>query len=111
MARTKKATENKYKEFKYDGKEFQYTGRIYPDYQQETKSKKATITPISITLNSVFTIKGCKLFQTDNNAWIKFPEYLHSKEDNEYRSYIYYPEELNDEINELVKVIEEALDK
>lgn len=109
MARKKKANENKYKEFKYDGKEFQYTGRIYPDYQIE--SEKATITPISITLDSVFTIKGCRLFQTDNNAWIKFPEYLHSKKDNEYRSYIYYPEELNEEMGELVKVIEEALDK
>ena len=104
MARTKK--QDSFKEFKFDGKEFQYTGRIYPEYKQE--GKKCDITPFSLTLNGAITIKGCKLFQTDKHTFIKFPEY---KSGEEYKSYLYYPEELNEEINEIAKVIEDTLDK
>ena len=93
------------REFKFDGKEFQYTGRLYPEYQEETK--KATVTPFSLTLNGLITIKGCRLWQTDKSSWIKFPEY---KSGDEYKSYIFYPKELNDELGDLLKEIEAALD-
>lgn len=104
MARKTKKEES-FKEFKFDGKEFQYTGRLYPEYQEETK--KATVTPFSLTLNGLITIKGCRLWQTDKSSRIKFPVY---KSGDEYKSYIFYPKELNDELGELLKEIEAALD-
>lgn len=106
MARTKKTEEKKdYKEFKFDGKEFQFTGRIYPELATETK--KATITPMSLTLNGVLTIKGCRLFQTDNNAWIVGPDY--KAKDGEYKNYLYWDKEYNAEMDELVKAVEAVL--
>lgn len=105
MARKTAKKEESFKEFKFDGKEFQYTGRLYPEFQEETK--KATVTPFSLTLNGLITIKGCRLWQTDKSSWIKFPEY---KSGDEYKSYIYYPKELNDELGDLLKEIEAALD-
>lgn len=107
MAR-KKAEEKKetFKEFKFDGKEFAYTGRVYPDLSQETKN--ATITPVSLTLNGLITIKGCKLWQTDNNSWLRFPEY--QDKNKEYKSYVYTPKELNEELDKLVEAIEGVLD-
>lgn len=106
MARkTTKKKEDNFKEFKFDGKEFQYTGRLYPESAVETD--KSTRTPFSLTLNGVLTIKGCWLWQTDKSSWIKFPEF---KSGEEYKSYVYYPKELNDELGELLKVMEETLD-
>ena len=106
MARAKKAeAKESFKEFKYDGKEFQYTGRIYPENKKETK--KCDITPMNLTLNGLITIKGCKLFQSDKNSWIQFPQY---QSGDDYKDYIYYPKELNDELDALVEEIEKALD-
>lgn len=105
MARktTKKAD---YVEFKFDGKEFKYSGRLYLDNQKETK--KCTITPMSLTLNEVITIKGCKLFQTDKNSWITGPSY---QSGDDYKDYLYIGKDLNDEMDKLVEEIEKVLDK
>lgn len=107
--KTKKAskkTETKsYVEFEYEGDNFNYTGRAYPEYQ--TKTKKCTITPVSITFNGVMTVKGCKLFVTKNTSWIRFPEY---KSGDDYKSFFFIDEDFNDEINALAATIAGALE-
>lgn len=105
MARkTKKAAD--FIEFEFDGKEFKYSGRLYPENQKETK--KCTITPMSLTLNGVITIKGCKLFQTDKNSWITGPSY---QAGDDYKDYLYIDKDLNDEMDKLVAELEKLLDK
>lgn len=104
-ASTKKQ-ENNFKEFKFDGEEFQFTGRIYPDMATETT--KATITPMTLTLNGVLTIKGCRLFQTDDNAWIAGPDY--KAKDGNYKNYLYWDKEYNKEMDKLVKAVEASLE-
>ena len=107
MARkTSKKQENNFKEFKFDGQEFQFTGRIYPDLATETKN--VTITPMSLTLNGVLTIKGCRLFQTDKNAWIAGPDY--KTKDGEYKSYLFWDKEYNEELDKLVEEVEKVLE-
>jgi len=98
MARKAKKSEANYKEFSYEGKEFKYSGRLYPDSQKETK--KCTITPMSLTLNDVLTIKGCRLMQTDKNAWIAYPSW--EDKNKEYQSYIYVDKEFSQEAAEKV---------
>ena len=108
MARktSNKKKEDNFKEFKFDGNELQFTGRIYPELANETK--KCTITPMTLTINSVLTIKGCRLFQTDDKAWIAGPDY--KAKDGEYKSYLWWDKEYNKEMDELVKAIEAALE-
>lgn len=102
-AETKK--ENNFIEFEYTGKEFKYTGRVYPDLKKTVG--KLDITPVNFTLNGVITIKGCRLMQTDSNAWLSGPQY---KSGDEYKDFVYIERKFNDsEIAELVKVIESKL--
>lgn len=105
---SKSVVDYKYKEFSFAGKELSYSGRIY--YESVTHTDKCDITPLSLTINGIITIKGCKLFQTDKEAWISFPQYK-DKSDS-YKDYIYIPREVkesDDEIGGLIKVIEAAL--
>ena len=107
MARKAKKSEANYKEFSYEGKEFKYSGRLYPDSQKETK--KCTITPMSLTLNDVLTIKGCRLMQTDKNAWIAYPSW--EDKNKEYQSYIYVDKEFSqEELDKVAEAAEKVLD-
>ena len=105
MAR-KAAKEATFIEFEYDGKEFKYSGRLYPENQKETK--KCTIVPMSLCLNGMITIKGCKLFRSDKNSWIQGPQYESSKE---YKDYLFVDKGLNKELDGLVVELENLLDK
>ena len=107
MSRKDKETKKKdnFVEFEYDGKEFKYSGRLYPDSQTETK--KCTITPMSLTLNGVITIKGCKLMQTDNKTWINFPQY--QDKEKKWQSYFFIPKEF-EEIVKVAEAAEKAMD-
>lgn len=103
---TKKEQKN-YKEFSFKGKEIDYTGRVYPDLQKSTDA--CDITPMSLTINGVITIKGCKLMQSDKSSWISFPQY--KDKDGKYLSYIYVDRAFSDsELDELVKVIEKVIE-
>lgn len=102
---TKKKNENNFTEFEFEGNEFKYTGRVYTERAKETK--KCTITPLSLTINGLITIKGCKLFVSEKNKWIQFPQYEY---DDEYKDYVYIAKELNDELDDLCDAIEEAID-
>ena len=105
---TKKKKKDNFVEFEYDGKEFKYSGRLYPDSQSETK--KCTITPMSLTLNGVITIKGCRLMQTDDNTWINFPSWKDKKD--EYQSYVYVDKDFSEEeLDSAAEAAEEALEK
>lgn len=104
MPRKSTKKEAAYKEFKYDGKEFQYTGRLYPDNKKETK--KCEIIPLSLCLNGVITIKGMKLWRSDKNSWITGPSY---QSGDEYKDYLYIDKDFN-EIDKLVEELEKILD-
>ena len=104
MARETKATVD-YKDFEYSGKEFKYSGRIW--IGKKDSKAKADRTPMSLTLNGVITIKGCKLIQTDSSCFISFPQY--KKKDGSYDSYIYTPKEFNDELDQVAKAAEAAI--
>ena len=107
MARKAKEKKVDFKEFSYEGKEFKYSGRLYPESQSETK--KCTITPMSLTLNDVLTIKGCRLMQTDKNAWIAYPSWKDKKD--EYQSYIYVDKEFSqEELDKVAEAAEKALE-
>ena len=101
----KKNSKNDFAEFEFEGNEFKYTGRIYTERQKKTK--KCTITPFSLTINGLITIKGCKLFVTDKNKWIQGPQYEYN---DEYNDYMYIAKELYDELDDLCDAIEEAID-
>lgn len=94
-----------YKEFEYDGKEFKYSGRIYPDSKKSTD--KCDITPLNLTLNGVITIKGCKLMQTDDNTWISFPQW--QDKDKNWQSYFYIPKDF-EEMDKVAEAAEKVLD-
>ena len=103
-AKKTKTSTNGYKEFEFKGESFDYSGRIYIDKQRE--AGKLTITPISICLNGVFTIKGCSFYETDKNMWVGGPQY---KSGDEYKDFLYIDKELNDEMDNLAEVIKEAM--
>lgn len=102
---TKKTETKTYVEFEFEGDNFTYTGRAYPEY--ETKTNKCTITPVTLTINGLISVKGCKLFVTKKSSWIRFPEY---KSGEEYKSFFFIDEDLNDEMNDLAETIHKALD-
>ena len=107
MAR--KAAEKKeadYKEFKFDGVVFSYTGRLYP--ANVTHTDRCDIIPLSLCLNGCITIKGCKLFRTDKKSWISGPSY--KGKDGDYKEYSYIDKELNVEMDNLVLRLEAILD-
>ena len=104
MARNTTNEKKERKEFAYDGKEFKYTGSIWPGLKNS--GQNADRTPMNLTLNGVITIKGCKLIQTDKSVFISFPQY--KKQDGSYDSYIFTPKEYT-ELDEVAKAAEKVL--
>lgn len=107
MARKTETTKQAHvkKEFSYDGKEFKWTGVLWSDLKQS--SAHADRTPMSLTINGVITIKGCKLIQTDKDCFISWPQY--QKKDGSYDSFIYAPKEFNEELEAVAKAAEKTL--
>ena len=97
-------TKNEFKEFKHTGSTFEYTGRVYP--AREGKGKVKNTYYLSVTLNGVFTINGAYLVETENNCFIKWPQYQVKEE---YKSYIFTDKEFNKELDGLVFAIMAAL--
>lgn len=105
MARKAKETKEEkknYVEFSFKGEEINYSGRVYPDLKKSTDA--LDITPMSLTINGVITIKGCKLMQSDSASWISFPQY--KDKDGKYQSYVYVDRAFND--NELAALAAEC---
>ena len=106
MARRNTSKKENFKEFSFDGKEIKYSGRIYPDSTQS--SKKVDYTAMTLTLNGVITIKGCKLMQSDKNTWISFPQW--KDKNDEYQSYVYVDKEFSQaELDKVAEAAEKAL--
>ncbi len=105
MAAKKKAdSKGEFKEFELKGESFDYSGRIYPDRKRE--AGKLTITPMSLCLNGVFTVKGCSFYETKDNMWVGGPQF---KQGDEYKDYLYLDKELNKDLDALAECICEAI--
>ena len=102
--KTTKSKENNFKEFEFKGRGFTYSGRLYPESKRE--AGKLTITPMSLTLNNVFTIKGCSFMETKDNMWVSGPSY---KSGDEYKDYLFIDRALNEDMDALAEVISEQL--
>ena len=105
MARKSEKKEASFKEFSFDGKEFKYSGRLYPENKKETK--KCDIIPFSLCLNGVITIKGMKLWRSDKNSWITGPSY---QSGDDYKDYLYIDKDFK-EIDRLVEALEKIIDE
>lgn len=102
---TQKGSNNSFKEFEFKGKTFTYSGRLYPENKRE--AGKLTITPMSLTLNGVFTIKGCSFMETKDNMWVSGPSY---KSGDEYKDYLYIDKALNEDMDALANAISDVLE-
>lgn len=98
MAKTKKAsTESKgYVDFEFDVGAYTFTGRLYLGSVKEFG--KVSVTPLSIAIDDLMTIKGCALKETESHTWIEFPTY--KNKDNDFVSYVYVPKD-NDTFTQL----------
>ena len=101
----KKNSKNDFKEFEFKGKNFDYSGRIYPDKKRE--AGKMTITPISICLNGLITIKGCSFYETKNNMWVGGPQF---KSGDEYKDFVYIDKENNEDMDKVAEAISKAIE-
>ena len=63
----KKEVKN-FAEFSYEGTTFSYTGRVYRP--EEGKGKILKSAYVSLTLNGVFTLKGCYLKETEESYFL-----------------------------------------
>lgn len=99
-----KETSKEFLEFKYEGKTFDYEGRIYP--KKEGKGNVVSKHGMSITLNKNFTIKGCNIVETADSFFISWPQYSAG---DAFKSYIYIDKVLNDEIDKLTQAIADIL--
>lgn len=95
-----------FKEFKFTGKTFEYTGRIFPSKEGSGKVKRKW--GLTICLNGVFSLKGCQLVETDSNVFITYPQYFvkgKTDSDGTWNSYVYVDKELNDELDAFVSYL------
>lgn len=99
-----KETGKEFLEFEFEGKTFDYTGRIYP--KKEGKGNVVSKHGMSITLNKNFTIKNCNIVETADSFFISWPQYSAG---DAFKSYIYVDEVLNDEIDKLTQAIADLL--
>ena len=96
-----KETGKEFLEFEYEGKTFDYTGRIYP--KKEGKGNVVSKHGMSITLNKNFTIN---IVETADSFFISWPQYSAG---DAFKSYIYVDKVLNDEIDKLTQAIADLL--
>lgn len=94
-----------YKEFKYSGATFEWSGRVFPGKEGHGKIKKRW--GLTLSLNGVLDIKGCYLVETDSSVFLSYPQYStgDGTKDQKWNSYIYISKELNEEIDALVSVL------
>ncbi len=89
-------------EFSYEGTTFSYTGRVYRP--EEGKGKILKSAYVSITLNGVFTLKGCYLKETEESYLLSFPQY---KTKDGYNPYVFLDKDFyeSEEYDTLVDTI------
>ena len=100
------AKKSSFKEFKFTGKTFEYTGRVFPSKEGGGKVKRRW--GLTLCLNGVFSLNGCQLVETDSNVFITYPQYfVKGKTDNDgaWNSYVYIDKELNEELDAFVNYL------
>ena len=97
----KKQEVKEYVDFEYQGEHFLYTGRLYKERSRE--AGKLTITPMSLCLDELITIKGCSLMETEKNVWVSGPQF---KQGDEYKDYLYMSKDLNDDMDALATYLQ-----
>ena len=90
---------NAYKDFKYDGKKFSYTGRVYE--KKDGKGKVVSNSYVTLTLNGSITIHGIWFVELSESYFLKFPQY---KMGDEWKSYVFLDDAFKEEISELEDV-------
>ena len=100
----KEEAKTNYSEFKYSGKVFEYSGRLYP--KTEGTGKVVARYGLSLTLNDVITIKGVHLVETEDSYFLTYPQY---KKGDDYKSYFFIDKALNEEIDALTDAIVKAI--
>ena len=101
-AKAKETKESaKFVEFKFTGKKFEYTGRLFP--KKAGKGKVVSKSGFSLDLNGLITIKGCQLVECEDKYFITWPHW--TNKDKKDESYIYIQKELNEELDALAEVI------
>ena len=103
---TKNESKNAYVEYKCEGEQYNYSGRIYLEHSNTFG--KVTSVPVSVTIDDLITIKGCHYKYTDKNAWVEFPEY---KSGDEYKSFFYFAEGMNNDLTAIANAIGKAVNK
>ena len=101
-----KSSNKEFTEFEYSGDMFEYSGRIYTNKKRE--AGKLTIYPMSLTLNGTITIKCCSFYETEKNIWVGGPQY---KSGDEYKDFIYFDKDINDDMDVLAEKIKAAIDE
>ena len=91
-------TQNKFNEFKFKGKSFNYTGKVY-----EEKDGRAFV---YLTIDGLITIQ-CHIVDGKNGDFLSFPSY--KTKDNTWKSFIYTDEELKEELEGLCKAIRKSM--
>lgn len=108
---TKKETkkeEKKFIEFDVKSESFDFSGRIYPgDMEVSQAGNQYRRSYLSLCLNSLITINGCYLVETESSTFISFPGY--QTKDGENRSYIFTDQDIRDELNSLAEILADKL--
>lgn len=96
-----KKEEKKYLEYKFTGKNFEYSGRIFPGKDGNGKVKREWL--MGLTLNGVFAVKGVWLKQTSTGkVFLNFPQY---KSGDKYMSYIFTEKEMQEDFKNLIQYL------
>lgn len=103
-----KKEEKKFIEFDVKSDSFDFSGRIYPgEVQNSQNGNQYRRSYLSLCLNSLITINGCYLVETENGTFISFPGY--QTKDGENRSYIFTDQDIRDELNSLAEILADKL--
>lgn len=99
-AAPKKTSKNEFKEFSFSGKNFEYSGRIYPS--REGSGKVLRSWGMYLCLNGVFTLSGVRLTETKSNIFLSYPSY---QSGDDYKSYVFIDDDGKEDIDRLVEYL------
>lgn len=100
-AAPKKKAATEFKEFNFKGETFDVSGRLHA--KTEGKGKILSRSYLSLCFNGMITVNGCWLIETEDSAFITWPQY--KGKDDKYKSYIFVDEKFNEELDNLVLLL------
>lgn len=105
MAKRNNQKKDNFAEFDLKGKNFNYSGRVYPESKRE--AGKLTIYPMSLCINGLITIKGCSFYVTKDNMWVGGPQF---KSGDDYKDFLFIDKENNADMDALAEAINKVID-